>query len=193
MLYAADVNPLLAVASARDMSFVPRIVQWFREHLLEPKPETLDLARCRAERLLSGAHASEPETDEDAYIVQAMAAILGISSLENMIADGGWKHPAWVEYAEGVGPLLAPLAQELLAALTAPKRPLFGSAISSTWPYYSYLRREEVPTLREALEKAAIDHPEITLVEFVDGFHNDLLVWLTEAEKRGTDIWLYAY
>lgn len=103
MLYATDVRPLLSAASSRDVSLVERVVDWFRNNLRDPKPDTLDMARREAELLLSGAHAGRPESEDHVGIVSELAQLLGVQNHEAMIADGGWKWSAWDDYFEEAG------------------------------------------------------------------------------------------
>jgi len=193
MLYATNVKPLLAAASSRDLSLVERIVDWFRNNLPDPKPDTLDMARRETERLLSGAQAGRPESEDHVGIVSALAQLLGVQNHEAMIADGDWKWLAWDDYFEEAGPLLSTSAREQFGQLAHGERPLFGSAIESGWSYYGYLLNNEVQQLLAALEQAAADHPKIASTEFIDGFHNELVGWLHQVEERKTDLWLFAY
>jgi hypothetical protein len=192
MLFASRLEPLICAVETRDVSLVPRVVEWFHANLKNPDPATLNMVKREAERLLSGMLKGQAESENHVHIVSALANILAVQDEASMIADGDWKQTAWDTYFDAIKMLIDPETSEHFGQLAQRKRPLFGSSIETTWPYYGYLLREEVYQLLAGLNSIAISHPEIASESFIDGFHNEITGWLRTVQERTTDLWLFA-
>ena len=192
MLYTAQLEPLMTAVESRDVSLVPKVVDWFRNHLRDPDPSALNMVSIETEKLLSGEISGRAESEDHVHIVSALAAILNVQVSSGLITDGTWKQSAWTEYLEGVRIVLDPLSEKRLEQLTLCKRPLFGSSINTSWSYYGYLFNREVSELIAGLDLVANLHPQICSPSFVEGFHLNLASWLRMVDSRAADLWLFA-
>ena len=192
MLFASRIGPLILAAESRDVSLVPRIVDWFRTNLTNPEPSTIHMVEREADRLLSGKIEGQPESEDHVHIISALAEILGVQESASMIADGDWKQGAWDLYFDGIRMFIDPGTNTRFGQLVQRKRPLFGSSMDTSWSYYGYLFHEEARLLLAGLRSAATSHPKIASSRFIDGFHTEITAWLGEVQKRETDLWLFA-
>ena len=192
MLFASRIEPLISVANSRDVSLVPKIVEWFRTNLRNPEPSTIHMVEREADRLLSGKIEGQPESEDHVHMISALAEILGVQRTASMIADGDWKQGAWDAYFDGIKVFIDPGTFTRFGQLVQCKRPLFGSSIDTSWSYYGYLFHEEARQLLEGLSSAAASHPEIASGSFIDGFHNEITGWLQQVLDRRSDLWLFA-
>lgn len=192
MLFAARLEPLMSAVQSRDVSLVPIVVDWFRTHLRDPQPSTLDMVRAETEKLLGGNISGGAESEDHVHIVSALATVLNMQVSPALITDDTWKQGAWNEYLEGVRAFLDPITEERLGQLALCKRPLFGSSINTSWSYYGYLFNGEVRELMAGLDELAHLHSEIRSPSFVEGFHFHLASWLRAVDSRAADLWLFA-
>lgn len=172
-----------------------------REEAAPDRWEEYEAFRKAAEELLAGK-VDGPEKDYHVEVVNLWAEkVLPLAGFDydadpksldpaapRMLTDGDWKHYAWDDYRDLVDPLVDDDVAQMVEHLTE-GRPLAGTRTESGWSYYAWFERAELHRLIRGLKEAADE--DASVAEEIDGFHGELLEWLTAARACGA-LWLYA-
>lgn len=198
-----SVEPIRGIVGGNDRAWLEVVEAAVREREASDPGEWEEHGAYRkaAAELLAG-RVDGPEDESHVAVVDLWAAKvlpLGLfdydadpASLDpaapRMLTDGDWKHCAWDDYRDLVAPLVDDDVARLVGYL-ADGRPLAGARVESGWSYYAWFERPELDRLVQGLTGAA--GADTSVADEVDGFHGELVEWLTAARACGA-LWLYA-
>lgn len=101
-----------------------------------------------------------------------------------------WKHGAWFDLHEQLGPKLSGIDKQLLDWLVL-GRPVFGDKFGTGWEFYSHLSRDEAGALRTMLA-SALDRGDCPGPVRNRHFTVELIGWLDDITGRGLEVWVRA-
>ena len=198
-----SVEPIRKVVGSNDRTWteVVEAAVREREEAAPDRWQEYEAFRKAAAELLAG-RVEGPEGEYHVEVVSLWASkVLPLGGFDydadpktldpaapRMLTDGDWKHPAWEEYRDLVEPLVDDDVARMVEYLTE-GRPLAGTRIESGWSYYAWFERPELERLIQGLTDAAGE--DAAVADEIDGFHGELIEWLTGARACGA-LWLYA-
>jgi len=187
-IYAADIAGFRALLAKKPSTLTQAVELWYREREFDETPKEIEQA---IDRLVSGAYSNQPESEEQIYLVAALAHAAGLDSESAEIHWGNWKIGAYDDYFTALTPLL-PDASLRYTQWLLHGRPLFGSRIITEWAYYSFLMADELRQLTADLAKAHTRVPELDSPNCIHGFPTEFRGWLRQVQDRDADLWLFA-
>lgn len=198
-----SVEPIRRIVGSNDAAWMEVVEAAIREREKEAPDQRgeSDGFRKAAAELLAGKVAG-PEKDDHVEVVNLWAEkVLPLGGFDydadpkaldpakpRMLTDGDWKHMAWEDYRELVGPLVDEDVARLVDHLVE-GRPLAGTRIESSWSYYAWLDRPELDRLLGGLAAAGAE--EDFDADELEELHEELIEWLEGARACGA-LWLYA-
>ena len=101
-----------------------------------------------------------------------------------------WKHGAWYQFEEQVGPRLLERERQLLN-LVVHGRPIFGRRFVTGWEFYTYLSQAEARALREAVSTAIAAEP-LSRTPTSRSLAEEFVRWIDQITNQGLDVWVRA-
>ena len=198
-----SVEPIRKIVGSNDpiwMEIVEAAIRE-REQKSPDRSQEYEAFRKAAAELLAGK-VDGPEKDYHVEVVNLWAGkVLPLGGFDydadpksldpakpRMLTDGDWNHGACDDYRELVEPLVEDDVARMVGQL-AEGRPLAGTRTESGWSYYAWFERPELERLVQGLTAAADENTAVA--DEIDGFHGELIEWLTGARACGA-LWLYA-
>lgn len=135
-------------------------------------------------RLISGELESSPPVEESETLAYVMIALASFGQDPEASSTLFWEaFLGRVDEASRAG-ALATGTERQLARYLLRGRPYFGEEIASNWAYYAILFAPQLKDLLELIQSERFS----TTYERDQG-----LAWLTDVERRGLDVFFYAY
>ncbi len=120
-----------------------------------------------------------------------LALLLAAHGQEYVETDSSnWKMLGFWDFWELCGELLSSEGRRLFKYFVE-GRALFGQRIESGWSYYAYLERQEVETLRAALQEFWKNNPDLQGNELIADLVSDVTGWCNTINSHGLDLWFW--